>query len=172
MGSWASQRHDPSVGVRRRYLPNEDEGEEKRVAPPHIASPRRLGYQWQAMAALPVIASGRDVTALPAKDIRLAMPRFQQEHFGRNLRLLDGLAEVAREQRASMAQVVLAWLLGQGDDIVPIPGTKRRRYLEENLGAAAIHLTRDELSRIDEVSPKGVASGERYPAMMMQFVNG
>ena len=83
----------------------------------------------------------RDVSTLPPKDIRLAMPRFQGEHFASNLELLDGLAAVAREQGCTMGQLALAWLLAQGEHIIPIPGTTRLDHLEENAGAASVRLS-------------------------------
>jgi len=78
---------------------------------------------------------------------------------------------VAQEKGCTPAQLALAWLLSQGDDIVPIPGTKRRRYLEENVGALAVTLTPADLARIDEVAPRGVTAGDRYPAESMARVN-
>ena len=106
----------------------------------------------------------RDVAALPPKDIRLAMPRFQGEHFARNLNLLDGLAAVAREQHVTMAQLVLAWLLGQGDDIVPIPGTTRLDHLEENARGAEMQLDVRTVARLDELINPRTVSGARYNA--------
>jgi aryl-alcohol dehydrogenase-like predicted oxidoreductase len=78
---------------------------------------------------------------------------------------------VAKEKGCTLAQLALAWLLAQGDDIVPIPGTKRRRYLEENMGALNVRLTPDDLSRIDEIAPRGVTAGDRYAAEGMRTVN-
>ena len=104
----------------------------------------------------------RDVTALPPKDIRLAMPRFQGEHFQRNLTLLDGLAALAAEQQCTMGQLALAWLLWQGDDIVPIPGTTRLDHLAENVGAAEIRLDRATLDRLDALVNARTVSGARY----------
>lgn len=106
----------------------------------------------------------RDVASLPPKDIRLAMPRFQSGHFERNLGLLDGLAVIARDQQVTMAQLVLAWLLAQGDDIVPIPGTTRLDHLEENVGATAVQLDRKTIDRLDELINPRTVSGARYNA--------
>ena len=106
----------------------------------------------------------RDVSSLPPKDIRLAMPRFQSEHFERNLGLLDGLAALARDPRITMAQLVLAWLLAQGDEILPIPGTTRLDHLEENAGATAIQLDRITIDRLDELINARTVSGARYNA--------
>ena len=106
----------------------------------------------------------RDVSALPPKDIRLAMPRFQGEHFERNLGLLDGLSAMAREQRITMAQLALAWLLSQGSDIVPIPGTTRLDHLEENVGATEVTLTSETIARLDDLINPRTVSGARYNA--------
>jgi aryl-alcohol dehydrogenase-like predicted oxidoreductase len=104
---------------------------------------------------------------LPADDFRRNMPRFQGENFQKNLDLVAKIEEIAREKQVTAAQLALAWVLAQGRDIVPIPGTKRRKYLEQNLAAISIALTPEELARIDAVAPKGVAAGDRYagPAM-------
>ena len=106
----------------------------------------------------------RDVSSLPPKDIRLAMPRFQREHFERNLGLLDGLAALAGDERVTMAQLVLAWLLAQGDEIVPIPGTTRLDHLEENASATAIRLDRHTIDRLNELINPRTVSGARYNA--------
>ena len=108
---------------------------------------------------------------LPEGDNRRNHPRFQGENFTRNLRLVEKVREIAAEKRCTPSQLALAWLLARGPDVVPIPGTKKRKYLEENAGAVNVKLTPDDLRRIDEVAPKGVAAGERYPAAAMQRVN-
>ena len=102
---------------------------------------------------------------LPEDDYRRNSPRFQGENFEKNLELVERVREVAEEKGVEPSQLALAWLLYQGEDIVPIPGTKRRKYLEENAAAAAIELTDEDLGRIDEAAPKGVAAGDRYPDM-------
>jgi len=104
---------------------------------------------------------------LPADDFRRNMPRFQGENFQKNLDLVAKIEEIAREKQVTAAQLALAWVLAQGRDIVPIPGTKRRKYLEQNLAAISIALTPEELARIDAVAPKGVAAGDRYAAPAM-----
>ena len=104
-------------------------------------------------------------------DFRRTSPRFQGENFDRNLELVGRVRTLAEEKGVTPGQLALAWLLAQGDDIVPIPGTKRRAYLEENVGAADLELTDEDLRRIDEVAPAGVAAGERYDAVNMQAVN-
>ena len=102
---------------------------------------------------------------LPEGDFRRSSPRFQGENFHKNLELVGRVKEIANEKGVAASQLALAWLLHQGEDIVPIPGTKRRKYLEENVAAVGITLTDEELKRIDEAAPKGAASGERYPDM-------
>jgi aryl-alcohol dehydrogenase-like predicted oxidoreductase len=109
---------------------------------------------------------------LPEKDYRRFSPRFQGENFPKNLALVDKLAEIARDKGMKPAQLALAWVLAQGEDIIPIPGTTRCEHLEENLEALDIELSPDDLARIDAVAPKGAASGSRYPDGAMQFVNG
>ena len=108
---------------------------------------------------------------LAKDDYRRMSPRFQGENFARNLALVERVRALAAAKGCSAAQLALAWVLAQGRDVVPIPGTKRRHYLEENLGALAVSFTADELARIDEISPRGVAAGERYPPAMMAFTN-
>jgi len=102
---------------------------------------------------------------LAEDDFRRHNPRFQRENFGKNLELVDRVREIADEKDVTPGQLALAWLLAQGADIVPIPGTKRRSYLEENAAASEIELTPDDLARIDEAAPAGATAGERYPDM-------
>jgi aryl-alcohol dehydrogenase-like predicted oxidoreductase len=102
---------------------------------------------------------------LPEDDFRRHHPRFQGENFQRNLALVGRVEEIAREREVTAGQLALAWVLGRGEDIVPIPGTKRRSYLEENVAAAAIELSAEDLARIDEAAPLGVTAGERYANM-------
>jgi aryl-alcohol dehydrogenase-like predicted oxidoreductase len=102
---------------------------------------------------------------LSEDDYRLRSPRFQGENFHKNLELVDKVKAIATAKGVTPSQLALAWLLAQGQDIVPIPGTKRRQYLEENVGAAEIKLTADELQQIEAVAPKGVAAGDRYADM-------
>src|SRR3954467_9965163 len=108
---------------------------------------------------------------LAADDFRRMSPRFQGENFQKNLDLVKKIEEIAREKNCTAAQLALAWVLAQGEDIVPIPGTKRRKYLEENLGAINVKLTPEDLKRIDEVAPKGVAAGARYAERSMATVD-
>lgn len=104
-------------------------------------------------------------------DYRRFSPRFQGENFQKNLGLVERVESIAKEKGCTPSQLALAWLLAQGDDIIPIPGTKRRKYLEENFGALRVKLTADDLRRIDEAAPHGAASGDRYPAHMMALIN-
>jgi aryl-alcohol dehydrogenase-like predicted oxidoreductase len=108
---------------------------------------------------------------LAPDDVRRGHPRFQGENFQRNLDLVTRVQEIAREKGCTPAQLALAWVLARGEDVVPIPGTKRRRYLEENVGALQVELSVDDLARIDAVAPRGVAAGERYPPQALQAVN-
>jgi len=108
---------------------------------------------------------------LPADDYRRNSPRFQGENFQKNLHLIAQIRQLAREKGCTSAQLALAWVLAQGDDVVPIPGTKKREYLEDNVGAVDVELTREDLWRIEKVFPSGAASGQRYPAHMMELVN-
>ena len=105
-------------------------------------------------------------------DYRRFSPRFQGENFKKNLDLVARVQEIANQKNCTPAQLALAWVLSQGEDIIPIPGTKHRKYLEDNIGAVNVLLTKEDLQRIDEVAPQGVAAGERYPEHMMQLVNG
>ncbi|MFC9351443.1 aldo/keto reductase [Arthrobacter sp. NPDC057013] len=98
-------------------------------------------------------------------DFRRHSPRFQGENFTRNLQLVDRVKELADEKQCSPAQLALAWLLAQGEHIVPIPGTKKRERLAENLGAADVELSAADLARLDELAPAGAAAGARYPHM-------
>jgi aryl-alcohol dehydrogenase-like predicted oxidoreductase len=109
---------------------------------------------------------------LGADDYRRFSPRFQGENFQKNLDLVKEVEEMAREKRCRPSQLALAWVLAQGGDIVPIPGTKRRKYLEENAAAVDLELTPDDLRRLNEVFPAGAAAGTRYPEHMMNLVNG
>src|SRR6478672_9811108 len=107
---------------------------------------------------------------LAADDVRRQHPRFQGENFQRNLDLVSQVSEIAEEKRCTPAQLALAWVLAQGEHIVPIPGTKRRKYLRENVDALDVMLNADDLERIDELAPKDVAAGSRYPEAMMRLL--
>ena len=113
----------------------------------------------------------RSIDDLPADDYRRNSPRFQGENFQKNLDLVRHIESVAQQKRCTPSQLALAWLLARGNDIVPIPGTKRVEYLEENVAALDVTLTSDDLARIDAIAPRGVASGARYPEASMGSVN-
>ncbi len=108
---------------------------------------------------------------LPADDYRRMSPRFQGDNFQRNLDLVKRVEQIAAAKGCTPSQLALAWVLAQGEDIVPIPGTKRRKYLEDNVGAVNVRLTPEDIRRIEEVFPSGAAAGDRYPEHMMQLVN-
>jgi len=129
---------------------------------------RELGIGFVAYSPLGRgFLSGRIRSAddLDPDDFRRSNPRFQGENFDRNLELVERVREVAEEKGVTPAQLALAWVLRQGEDIVPIPGTKRTRYLEENAAAVEVELGEDDLSRIEEAFPKGATAGDRYPDM-------
>jgi aryl-alcohol dehydrogenase-like predicted oxidoreductase len=108
---------------------------------------------------------------LAPDDWRRTNPRFQKENFQRNLELVRRVEEIAKEKGCTASQLALAWVLAQGEDVIPIPGTKRRSYLEQNAAAVSIRLRPEELQRIEEVAPRGAASGLRYAEEMMTVVN-
>jgi aryl-alcohol dehydrogenase-like predicted oxidoreductase len=108
---------------------------------------------------------------LAETDRRRMFPRFQGENLEKNVALVNRVEELAKEKQCTPAQLALAWVLAQGDDIVPIPGTKRRKYLEQNAAALDVQLTKEDLKRIEEIAPRGVASGMRYPEEAMRGVN-
>jgi aryl-alcohol dehydrogenase-like predicted oxidoreductase len=113
----------------------------------------------------------RSIEDLPADDYRRSSPRFQGENFQRNLDLVRHVEALARAKGCTPSQLALAWLLARGDDVVPIPGTKRVKYLEENVGAVDVTLTRRDLERIDEIAPQGVAAGARYSEAGMRTID-
>lgn len=134
---------------------------------------RRLGVGFVAYSPLGrgfLTGQIRKFEDLAADDYRRMSPRFQGENFQKNLELVDRIDGLAREKGCTASQLALAWVLAQGKDVVPIPGTKRRKYLEENLGALKVTLSPAELQRIDAAAPRGAASGLRYPAAMMPSV--
>jgi len=134
---------------------------------------RRLGVGFVAYSPLGrgfLTGRIRRFEDLAADDYRRMSPRFQGENFQRNLELVARIEALAREKGCSASQLALAWVMAQGKDVVPIPGTKRRTFLEENLGALTVTLGPAELQRIDAVAPRGAASGTRYPEAMMGTV--
>jgi aryl-alcohol dehydrogenase-like predicted oxidoreductase len=113
----------------------------------------------------------RSPDEIEGNDFRKNNPRFQGENFDKNFELVRHLEELAKQKGVTAGQLALAWVLSRGDDIVPIPGTKRRSYLEQNAAAVTIAFTPAELARLEEIAPKGVAAGERYPTTAMSSVN-
>jgi len=133
-----------------------------------LATCRELGIGFVAYSPLGRGFLTGQITSpddLEEGDFRRHNPRFQGANFQRNLDLVDKVREIAAEKGCTPGQLALAWLLAQGDDVVPIPGTKRKRWLEENLAAVDVRLDEDDLRRIDEVAPVGVTAGDRYPDM-------
>jgi aryl-alcohol dehydrogenase-like predicted oxidoreductase len=139
-----------------------------------LATCRELGIGFVAYSPLGrgfLTGRIRRTDDLSADDVRSRHPRFQEGNFARNLALVEHVELLARAKRCTPAQLALAWVLAQGTDIVPIPGTKRRRYLEENVGALDVRLTPDELRTVDRAIPRNSASGLRYPEAAMRGIN-
>ena len=140
-----------------------------------IATCRELGISFVPYSPLGRgFLSGKiqSLDDLDASDWRRNMPRFVGENFAKNLDLVRHVQELAAAKGCTPSQVALAWVLAQGEEMLPIPGTTRRAHLEENLAALDITFTPEELERINEIAPKDVASGERYPEMAMKALNG
>jgi len=139
-----------------------------------LATCRELGIGFVAYSPLGRgFLSGRfrRFEDLPEGDQRRNWPRFQGENFRKNLDLVKKVEEIAKEKGCTPSQLALGWVLAQGDDIIPIPGTKHKKYLEDNTGALDVELTREDLRRLEEVFPHGAAAGPRYPEQMMHLVN-
>jgi len=139
-----------------------------------LATCRELGVGFVAYSPLGrgfLTGQFKSFEDLPPDDHRRTMPRFQGENFNHNLVIVQQLKEMAANRGCTPAQVALAWVLAQGDDIVPIPGTKRRTYLEENLSALTIELSPEELERLNAIAPPGLTAGKRYPEAMMHLLN-
>ena len=131
---------------------------------------RELGIAYIAYSPLGrgfLTATIKSLDGLPGTDRRAEHPRFQGEHLARNLELLGALEAMAAAKACTPAQIAIAWVLAQGEDIIPIPGTKKTKYLEENAAAVELVLTAEELATLDNAFPPGIAGGERYPANMM-----
>ena len=107
----------------------------------------------------------------PQSDYRRQLPRFQGENFDRNMKLVGAVSAIAKEKKATPGQIALAWLLAQGPNVVPIPGTKRRTFLEENADAVKVELTPSDIERIEKAAPRGATAGARYQGRMMNMVN-
>lgn len=139
-----------------------------------LATCRKLGIGFVAYSPLGrgfLTGQFRRFEDLAEDDYRRTSPRFQGENFQKNLDLLNRVEEIAKEKRCTPSQLALAWVLQQGEDIVPIPGTKRRKYLEDNAAASQISLSQEDLARLDEVFPPDAAAGERYPEHVMALVD-
>src|SRR6202163_4305419 len=139
-----------------------------------LATCRELGVGFVAYSPLGrgfLTGQFKKFEDLAPDDYRRHSPRFQGENFQKNLDLVARVEAIAKEKKCTPGQLGLAWLLAQGEDIIPIPGTKRRKYLDENAGALNVKLTARDLARIDEVAPHGAAAGARYPDHMMTLVN-
>jgi len=131
---------------------------------------RELGIGFVAYSPLGrgfLSGSIRSVDDLAEDDFRRHNPRFSEDNFAKNLALVDKVRELAAAREVTPSQLALAWVLARGDDVVPIPGTKRRRYLEENVAADDLALSDDDLAQLDEVFPPGAAAGDRYPDMSL-----
>jgi aryl-alcohol dehydrogenase-like predicted oxidoreductase len=140
-----------------------------------LATCRELGIGFVAYSPLGrgfLTGQFKTFDDLAEDDYRRFSPRFQGENFQKNLDLVKEVEEMAHEKKCKPSQLALAWVLAQGEDIVPIPGTKRRKYLEENAAAVDVRLTSEDLRRLREVFPAGAAAGLRYPEHLMNMVNG
>ena len=139
-----------------------------------LATVRELGIGFVAYSPLGrgfLTGQIKTIDDLAADDYRRYSPRFQGENFSKNLDLVARVTELARLKGVTPGQLALAWVLAQGEDIVPIPGTKRRGFLEENVAASEIELSAEDLASLNELAPRGVAAGMRYPEAMMRFVD-
>ena len=138
-----------------------------------LATVRELGLGFVADSPLGrgfLTRQIKTINDLPADDLRRNLPRFQGDNFRKNLELVKKIEELAAAKGCTPSQLALAWVLDQGDDVVPIPGTKRVKYLDDNLGAVNVRLTADDLAQIDAILPAGAASGARYNAQAMLAV--
>ena len=139
-----------------------------------LATTRELGIAFVAYSPLGrgfLTGQIKRYEDLEEGDVRRASPRFQGENFRKNLDLVDRVREIAIEKNCTPGQLALAWLLAQSEHIIPIPGTKRRKYLEENVGALDVKITPEDLRRIDQAAPRGITAGTRYPEAAMSMVN-
>jgi len=158
----------PIAAVQNEYsLLYRVEGEET------LAATRELGISLVAYAPLGrsmLTGSVKGKADLPEGDRRLAHPRFQAEHLDKNVKIVKRLEEISVEKKCTPAQLVLAWLLAQGKDIVPIPGTKRRQRVDENLAALEVKLSAQDVKRISDIAPPGAGAGPRYPVDALKRV--
>ncbi len=140
----------------------------------HFAVCRELGIAFVAYSPLGrgfLTGTIRDFENLAAGDFRRNSPRFMGENFQRNLAVVDAVGKIAEQRGCTAAQVALAWVLAQGEHLIPIPGTTKLARLEENIGASTLVLTAEELAALEAVAPKGFAAGERYPEERMKMLN-
>jgi aryl-alcohol dehydrogenase-like predicted oxidoreductase len=167
---WRASKIHPITALQSEYSLWTRDPEDDGV----LAACRELGIGFVAYSPLGRgFLTGRftKLDDLPADDYRRHSPRFQGENFAKNLELVREIERLARDKSVTASQLALAWVLARGDDIVPIPGTKRRKYLEENVAAEQITLTADELAQIEKIAPPGIAAGERYPVQVMASVS-
>jgi len=139
-----------------------------------LAAARKLGVGFVAYSPLGrgfLTGQIKRFEDLEPGDVRRQHPRFQGENFAKNLELVTRVEAMARSKGVTPSQLALAWVLAQGPDIVPIPGTKKRKYLEENAAADEVKLSAEDLRALDAVAPKGVTAGNRYPGPMMEILN-
>jgi len=139
-----------------------------------LTTARELGIGFVAYSPLGrafLTGTLRAVEGLDANDVRRRFPRWQGENLSKNLKLVEQLSEMAREIGCTTAQLALAWVLAQGEDIIPIPGARRRKHLEENAAAVDITLTPEHLARLDAIAPRGAAAGPRFPSNLMRLVD-
>ncbi len=139
-----------------------------------LAAARKLGIGFVAYSPLGrgfLTGQIKRFEDLEPDDYRRQSPRFQGENFEKNLQLVERVSRIAKSKGVTPSQLALAWVLAQGPDIVPIPGTKKRKYLEENVAADRVAITAEDLRALDDVAPKGAASGQRYPGAMMDALN-
>jgi aryl-alcohol dehydrogenase-like predicted oxidoreductase len=140
-----------------------------------LATCRELGIGFVAYSPLGrgfLTGQFKSFNDLPADDFRRHSPRFQGENFQKNLDLVHKVEAIAKEKSCTPAQLALAWVLAQGNDIIPIPGTKRRKYLEQNVAALDVKLSKEDLTSIDQACPPDAAVGQRYAEPMMALING
>jgi len=141
---------------------------------PTAATCRELGIAFVAYSPLGrgfLTGEIKSFDGLASDDLPRNLPRFQGENFAKNFALVRQIQQMATDKKCTPAQLALAWLLAQGDHIIPIPGARRIRHLEENAAAVDVTLIAKDLSRLDEVAPRGVAAGLRYPEPMMAILN-
>jgi len=147
----------------------------RELEPKHIPTCRELGIgivPYSPLGRAFLSGKYKSPNDIPEDDWRRMNPRFQGENFQKNLELVKKVEEIAKEKGCTPAQLALAWVLAQGDDMVPIPGTKHKKYLDENAAAVDITLAKEELDRIDAAFPLDAAAGDRYPEFAMKFLNG